>query len=216
MKTILCYGDSNTWGYDPRSGKRYGPKERWPGVLGEILGDTFYVAENGIGGRSAVWDNPYIPGLNGKDGLIYALMSTRPIDLVILMLGTNDLKYTDAVNVAKAQQTLIRMMKGAAVSINIPYSVFTNGKPEILLVSPPHLGETLGLRHTIEPYFTHEESAKLAEYYRMAAQEEGIHFLDAAQYASPSQIDGMHMLPEGHLALGRAIAERVTEILPAD
>ncbi len=214
MKTILCYGDSNTWGYDPRSGKRYAPKERWPGVLREILGEEYYVAENGIGGRSAIWDNPYIPGLNGKEGLIYALMSARPIDLVILMLGTNDLKYTDAFNAAKGQQTLIRMMKGAAVSVNIPSRIFTKGEPEILLVSPPNLGKSLGSRHTIEPYLTHEESVKLAEYYRMVAQEEKIYFLDAAQYAGPSRIDGMHMLPEGHLALGKAIAKQVLEILP--
>lgn len=142
MKSILCYGDSNTWGYNPENGSRYPADKRWCGILQQKLGADFEVIENGIGGRSSVWDDPFLPGLNGKDGLIYALLSARPIDLIIVMLGTNDLLYSDAFNVARGQQTLIRAIRGLHQSVRPVTPIFTTNEPRILLVSPPHV-ETL-------------------------------------------------------------------------
>lgn len=213
MKSILCYGDSNTWGYNPENGTRYPADIRWPGILQKELGTDYEVIENGIGGRSSVWDNPFFPGHNGKEGLIYALLSARPIDLMIIMLGTNDLKYNDAFNVAKGQQTLIRAIKGYQQSVKLITPIFTTNEPQLLLVSPPLLGESLGSRHTIEPYLNREESKKLAEYYCAVAKEEHCFFLDAAEFATASQLDGMHLPVSEHSKLGMAICEKVRMIL---
>lgn len=212
MRTILCYGDSNTWGYNPEDSSRYSADKRWPGILQKNLGNEYLVIENGIGGRSSVWNDPFTPGLNGKDGLIYALLSSRPIDLIIVMLGTNDLKYTDAFNVARGQQALIRAIKGYHQSVRPITSIFTTKEPHILLISPPLLGETLGSRHTIEPYLNRKESEKMAGYYEDIARAESCYFLDAAKYAVASDVDGMHLPVSEHYSLGVAVYEKVKEI----
>ena len=93
MWEILCYGDSNTWGYNPSTKERYDRYERWTGILQFTLGDEYHVIEEGLNGRTTVWDEP-IEGeyKNGKTYLVSCLESHKPLDLVIIMLGTNDLK----------------------------------------------------------------------------------------------------------------------------
>ena len=92
MKSILCFGDSNTWGADPVTAGRFSLHDRWPGVLRDELGDVFHVIEEGLGGRTTVWDDPIDEYRNGKHHLLPCLWSHMPLDLVIIMLGTNDLK----------------------------------------------------------------------------------------------------------------------------
>ena len=91
-KTVLCYGDSNTWGYDPATQKRYPRNVRWAGVLRRALGNGYLVIEEGLNGRTTVWDDPIEGYKNGKEYLVPCLETHKPIDLVIIMLGTNDLK----------------------------------------------------------------------------------------------------------------------------
>ncbi len=96
MKTVLCYGDSNTWGSDPETGERFAPEVRWPGVMARELGDGFHVIEEGLPGRTTLREDP-IEG-SYKDGRAYltpCLESHRPIDLVTIMLGTNDLRVLE-------------------------------------------------------------------------------------------------------------------------
>jgi lysophospholipase L1-like esterase len=92
MKTILCYGDSNTWGYIPGTGERYASHVRWPGVLQNALGNGYVIIEEGLCGRTTVWDDPIEEYRSGKEYLIPCLKSHAPLDLVVLMLGSNDLK----------------------------------------------------------------------------------------------------------------------------
>ena len=93
MTRILCYGDSNTWGYDPASGERFAADIRWTGVLRKVLAsDRFEVIEEGLNGRTTVWDDPIEGQKNGRQYLIPCLESHRPLDLVVILLGTNDLK----------------------------------------------------------------------------------------------------------------------------
>jgi lysophospholipase L1-like esterase len=92
MKTILCYGDSNTWGFNPVTQDRYPMTERWTGVLAQALGAGYHVIEEGLNGRTTLWDDPIEEWRNGKTYLLPCLWSHKPIDLVTLMLGTNDLK----------------------------------------------------------------------------------------------------------------------------
>ena len=92
MKTVLCYGDSNTWGYDPWTRLRYPPSVRWTGVLAERLGPVYRVVEEGLNGRTTRWDDPMEPGRNGQMYLGPCIESHAPLDLIVVMLGTNDLK----------------------------------------------------------------------------------------------------------------------------
>ncbi len=92
MFEVLCYGDSNTWGADPAGGGRFSRDERWPGVLQKSLGDEYHIIEEGLGGRTTVWEDPIEGHKNGKEYLIPCLATHAPLDLVIIMLGTNDLK----------------------------------------------------------------------------------------------------------------------------
>ena len=92
MKTILCFGDSNTWGYNPENRQRFGPEERWTGILRNSLGEDYRVIEEGLNGRTTLWDDPIEGFKNGLDYLMPCLESHRPFDLITIMLGTNDLK----------------------------------------------------------------------------------------------------------------------------
>lgn len=115
MKTILCYGDSNTWGYSPATQDRYGRDERWTGVLRNEIGEGYLVIEKGLGGRTTVWDDP-VEGRhkNGETYLLPCLESHQPIDLVIILLGTNDLKRrfcVGAFDIAQGAGGLVRIVQ---------------------------------------------------------------------------------------------------------
>ena len=92
MKTILCFGDSNTWGYNPENRQRFGPEERWSGILRNSLGEDYRAIEEGLNGRTTLWDDPIEGFKNGLDYLMPCLESHKPFDLITIMLGTNDLK----------------------------------------------------------------------------------------------------------------------------
>jgi lysophospholipase L1-like esterase len=101
VRTILCYGDSNTWGYNPSTGGRYARDERWPGVLRTELGEGYLVIEEGLNGRTTVWDDPIEGYKNGSTYLIPCLETHKPIDLVIILLGTN---YLDGIHLEASEQ----------------------------------------------------------------------------------------------------------------
>ena len=107
QKHILCFGDSLTWGFRPGLATRFDEDERWTGVLRRELGEEYCVHEDGISGRTSVFEDPYVPWRCGKDALGYTLMSQKPLDLVILMIGTNDLKFTDGYGAARGADCLV-------------------------------------------------------------------------------------------------------------
>jgi lysophospholipase L1-like esterase len=132
-KTVLCYGDSNTWGYNPKTGQRYGRDERWPGVLRKELGQGYLVVEEGLNGRTTVWDDPIEGHKNGKTYLIPCLETHKPIDLVIVMLGTNDLKMrfsVSAFDIANGAGVLVDIVQKSAAGPQ-------DKAPEVLLLAPP-------------------------------------------------------------------------------
>ena len=137
MRTILCYGDSNTWGYDPETGERFPEDVRWPGVLRTKLGDDYRVIEEGLSGRTTVWDDP-IEGVhkNGRTYLGPCLESHKPVDLVTLMLGTNDLKTrfgSSASDIAQGAAQLSEMVSRSGCGPG-------GGAPVVLLISPAGRG----------------------------------------------------------------------------
>lgn len=210
MHNILCYGDSNTWGYTPATGERYPVDVRWTGVLQQELGAEYRIIEEGMNARTTAYEDPWSYWRNGKDALPGCLVSQKPLDLLIISLGTNDLKFTGAFGAMKGAETLISV---ANMVQNKKESslVFPEGV-KILVVSPIELGE--GIDSQIDSVFCGkvEESRKFSAYFERMCDRNNVYFLDAAKYAKPSPTDNIHMEPESHAALAKAIAEKVREI----
>jgi lysophospholipase L1-like esterase len=209
MRVILCYGDSNTWGFDPVTKNRFPPTVRWTGVLARELGSEYTVIEEGLSGRTTVWDDP-VEGLhlNGKNYLLPCLESHMPIDLVILMLGTNDLKKrfsVSALDIAASAGALVELIYKSA-------SGSAGSAPGVLLVAPPPVGRLSEYAEMFDEAVV--KSHKFSEYYRLAAMQYGCDFLDAGEFIRSSDIDGIHFEAEQHENLGLAFARTVREILP--
>ncbi len=208
MKTILCYGDSNTWGSNPEDGApRYGLNERWAGVLRNVLGDGYWVIEEGLGGRTTVWEDPIEGHKNGSAYLPPCLNSHKPLDLVIIMLGTNDLKMrfsVPAFDIANSVGVLVDIVRKSETGID-------GGAPKVLVIAPPPVTKLTGFS---EMFKGSEAKSKQfgVEYARMAG-ERGVAFLDAGQVIVSSDIDGIHFEVDEHRKLGEAVAAKVRELL---
>lgn len=207
MKTIVCYGDSNTWGYAPGSAERYPPDVRWTGVLSDELGDGYHVIEEGLSGRTTVWDDPIEGYKNGKEYLIPCLESHKPLDLVIIMLGTNDLKMrfsVPAYDIANAAGVLVDVAQKSGTGPN-------EGPPQVLLMAPPPVAKLTEFAEMFEGAVA--KSKKFAEHYRRVAEEQGCEFFDTSQVIVSNDIDGIHFEASEHQKLGKAVAELVRKIL---
>ncbi len=217
MKTILCYGDSNTHGYDPTTGGRYSYEVRWPGAMQRLLGAEYYVIEEGLNSRTTVQRDPcYDDNKSGLDLLPAIIKTHMPLDLLVLMLGSNDMKHRfhmEAAEIARGAALLIQTAKTVSASKS------ADGKPcRILLASPPPITEDLR-RGSCYPEFGERAlrvSAELSDWYERIAQSNQVDFLDVAHLVKPSSIDGLHLTPDGHAALARAMADKCRDILTAD
>jgi lysophospholipase L1-like esterase len=214
LKFVLCYGDSNTWGTATveRPDGRYGPHERWPGVLREALGSGWLVIEEGLAGRTTVNDDP-VEGAerNGRTYLYPCLLSHRPLDVAVIMLGTNDLKARfnkSAWEVAAGVGVLVEMVKAAKVGRG-------EGVPEIVVVCPPRVRDELP-SHADLFAGAPLKSRELARHYQRVATETGVRFFDAGTVVQSSEIDGFHLDPDAHAVLGRAIAAQIAQLPVAD
>jgi lysophospholipase L1-like esterase len=210
MKTILCYGDSNTWGYNPYTQGRYDHKVRWPMVLKRILNEGFpaedpawWVVEDGQNGRTSCREDEVEGDRNGLRQLIPILESHRPLDVVAVMLGTNDLKPRFSplpYDIARGVQRVVVAVQGSLTGPG-------NTSPQVIMICPPPTAESPVFEYAFgNPV---ELSMKLSPLYRRLAQESGAHFLDAGQYIKSSQVDGIHLDPEDHLKFGEVVAEIV-------
>ena len=208
-RTIVCFGDSNTWGASPVDGSRLPRSVRWPGVLRAALGDAYEVIEEGLNARTTVYDGPLNEGRVGKDVLQPILWTHAPVDLVIISLGTNDLKVwfgLTASEIAYGAATLIDLAKRSLAG---PGGM----PPAVLLVAPPPI-EVITAKSAYWGFAEAQEASRqLAAHYATAAAVKGVAFLDAGTVISPSPLDGIHLGPETHARLGAAIAEQVRAIL---
>ena len=212
MKTILCYGDSKTWGWDPASLTRFGRGERWPGVLQQEVGEGYEVIEEGLPGRTTVWDDPVEAWMvdsymNGRTYLLPCLGSHKPIDLVIILLGTNDLKGRFSLSAFDIAEGVGRLVDIVLRSDAGP----DNDPPRVLLVAPPPLGKLTGFADMFDRGVA--ESAKFSEQYRRVAELYGCDVLDAGEHIVSSDIDGVHFELSEHHKLGLAVAARVRGML---
>lgn len=203
MKRILCYGDSNTWGCIPGVYARYPEAVRWTGIMAKQLGDGYWIHEDGINGRSTVWNDPENPCRNGLAGIGYALYRSKPLDLVIVMLGTNDLNYTDANGYENGLCVLTEQILSAQRIFPGTSDVFSDN-PRLLLISP--------IRTTPQmPQY--EQSCLLSQSTQRVARRFGVPWMDAAKFAQASTADGYHMDADNHRLLGVEIAKRIKTIL---
>lgn len=210
-RTIVCYGDSNTWGCIPivgdESPRRFAASERWPGVMRTALGHGYRVVEEGLNARTTVFDDPVEPGRNGRTLLSACLCFHRPVDLVVLMLGTNDVK-------ARFAATARDVAAGAAMLVD---DVLRNrcgpdgAPPRVLLVCPPPLGRLTSFADDFAGGA--EKSRELPERYADVAARLGCGFLDAGSAIRSSDVDGIHLDADQHAVLGRVVAERVQGLL---
>lgn len=204
----MCYGDSNTWGSDPETGERFGPDVRWPGVLRHELGDGYWVIEEGLSGRTTVRDDP-IEGVhkNGRTYLRACLESHKPLDLVAIMLGTNDLKERFGASASDIAQG------AASLAEEILYSGCgpENGAPEVLLISPPPVGKLTDMAEMFEG--AEEKSARFAGHYQRFAEQSGCGFLDAGAVIASSDVDGIHLEADEHRKLGEVVAASIGKVL---
>ncbi|NCC12560.1 MAG: G-D-S-L family lipolytic protein [Spirochaetia bacterium] len=207
MKHILCFGDSNLFGTNP-SGGRWPLDQRWTGLLSSALGPEYRIIEEGLGGRTTVFDDPLEENRCGLRHLPIMLHSHRPLDLVILSLGTNDCKLmfnTNAKIIAKAVEKLALIVKEYPYGEHYPI-------PQVLVISPIHSGR--GVENSSFfgfDYQSHLLSKQLGPAIREMALKNKFLFLDASLVAQSSPIDQLHMDAEGHAALAKAILPLVLD-----
>jgi lysophospholipase L1-like esterase len=194
-RVLLCYGDSNTYGWIPVAGGRFPRDVRWPGVLAAALGDGWHVIEEGLPGRTTVFDDPFDPPRNGRAYLEPCLRSHDPVDLLVLYLGTNDLS-------PRFTRTAAEIAHGIATLVGI-----ASGIPRILVLGLPRLGR-------FEALDVHEGVAEKAERLPAALRQEpglaGVELLELNEIAAYADGDGFHLDADGHRAVGEAVAQRVS------
>jgi lysophospholipase L1-like esterase len=208
-RTIVCYGDSNTHGADPVSGERLAREVRWPGVMRASLGEGYEVIEEALSGRTTTWDSPIAPYRNGGAYLMPCLLSHRPIDLVIIMLGTNDLKRIYGLTAPEIASSVGALVDIARSSLAGPGAF----PPAVLVVAPVPLGEPTIASELWGFGAAREESTRLARLYREVARQHGAAFFDAGSVATVSPEDGVHLDPVAHASLGQAMAVAVRDVL---
>ena len=211
QKTILAYGDSNTHGTMPmvtlEDTGRFGPAERWPGVCAEALGAGFRVIEEGLPGRTTVHADPIEGAYKNGLAVLPAILEThRPIDLVVLMLGTNDLKQRFSLPAGDIGRSMGLLVQTVLQSTAGP----ANGRPRILVVAPMPVEEV----GCLAEMFTGgaAKSRGVAGAYAGVAALHGTDFLDAGEVIAVSPLDGIHFDAAAHAALGKAIAGKIKEM----
>lgn len=220
--TILCFGDSNTWGCVPKwqetatPSLRYPRGIRWTSILQERLGDRFSVIEEGLGGRTTVREMPSLRGHGkykvAKSFLPVCLMSHCPLDMVLLMLGTNDLH----VPICPMEHELGEGVRALIRVIDAYPDAWRNGvRPRILLIAPTCIQKAKGRKDVWMKFG--EEGLRLSglfgKVYQQVALEEHVDFLDAGAYVFPSEADGVHLTAEAHRRLGEQIVAKVQGML---
>lgn len=208
MQNILCYGDSNTWGasVEGHDEGRYPSDVRWTGALQILLKQNNVIAE-GLGGRTTVSDDP-IEGAfrNGRMPFNAILHSHRPLDWVVILLGTNDLKF-------RFGKTAHEIALGVSVLVNDvkQQDIGRGGKtPNILLICPPPI-----IEQSDKPIAIlkggEAKSKAMPKYYQQVAKEAGIHFLDAGLHIESSMVDGAHWASSQHKILATEVAKIIAE-----
>jgi len=196
-RVVLCYGDSNTLGWDATTGSRFPQEVRWPGLLAAKLGDGWRVVEDGVGGRMTIYDDPVLAGVNGLRGLEPALRANAPLDLVVLFLGTNDFKPQLGLAAGAVADGVRALVEHVLASDTGP----GGGAPAVLVLGLPRLGRHHG--------FSAAEWARLPALLHALTRELGVGFLDLSEVTAYADADGYHLDAGGHAAVAAAVAHAI-------
>jgi len=214
-KRIMCFGDSLTWGWVPiEEGiptTRYPPEVRWTSVLQAKLGDGHCIIEEGLSARTTSLEDPTDPRLDGSAYLPSALASHLPLDLVIIMLGTNDTKayfHRTPFEITAGMSKLVGQVLTCAGGIGTSYPA-----PEVLVMAPPPLTPMPNAYFQSLFSGAHEKSVEFGKLYGDLADFMKVHFLDAGKIISTDGVDGIHFTEENNRELGLAVAKKVQQIL---
>jgi lysophospholipase L1-like esterase len=209
---VLCFGTSNTWGSNPADRSRHPADVRWPSVMAAALAGRIEVIEEGLRGRMIAFEDEASPGRRALDYLRPCLMSHQPLDVLIVELGTNDIKKrfgATVQSIAKSMEALIAVARG------VPMTSPDDRKFEIVIVAPPGIG-------TLKPPFAADfpedvtaKAAALAPEYKALAARTGCHFFDAGAIVTAPATDGLHLETEEHRTLGTALARFLDETVLA-
>lgn len=215
MKSIVCFGDSNTWGYDPRTGLRFPFALRWTGILQRYLGGTYQVIEEGLCGRTTVWNDPIDQKMSGLDYLLPCLESHSPLDMVIIMLGTNDLKKRfslTADDITSSVSTLVRTIRDSQFQSHLSMSL-----PKVLVLCPPSIREVGRFAEIFEGGQVKSEQLadKFTTITRAFRAEAGeVTVADAGSAVTVSPVDGVHLDEGEHMKLAEFISKIVLQLVP--
>ena len=203
LKKILCFGDSNTFGYIPNNGARYDKNTRWTGVLSLLSHGKFEIIEGGCNNRTAFAANPAGKIFTGYE--ILPELLTDDFDAVVLTIGINDTQFLynlSSIEIASGVEKLINIVK-----VKSPQA-------KIILVAPSILTEDV-LNGNFACLFDRtsiEKSRQLPLLYQKIAEKQNIEFLDLNSVAKTSSLDGLHYAPEQHLKIAQAIFTILSEL----
>lgn len=206
-KTIVCFGDSNTHGYCSETGGRFDDSERYPCLLEKYLGQGYLVREEGMSGRTTVFDDPLFEGLSGLNAVFTCLMTHEPVSMLVIMLGTNDVKERfgcNAENIAKGLERLVRKARSVT-------DAWQDGRPSILIVAPAPIEqgyEATSVANEMGQGCV-KKSRELAFYYEKTARLTGCHFFDAGR------IEGIRMHPNDYMHLTKESHDKLAKELAA-
>ena len=209
-KRIVCFGDSNTWGYDAISKSRYLESIRWPKLLANMLGDDFEIIEEGLPGRTSTINDPLFEGLNALDYIYPCLMSHAPLHMVIIMLGTNDTKERFNLTSYNIAQAISRLSLRAK---SIPAG-FKNDFVNVLVVAPPpigadyinsEIGVSMGKNCDIKSF-------EMSRHLRVLLKLQNTNFLDTKGLVEMNDVDFMHLSKKGHSDLASLIFSKLKDL----
>lgn len=214
MTEILCFGDSNTYGYNPANGMRYPSNIRWTGRLQAMLGDNYHVIEEGCNGRTTVFEDKIEGWKKGLDYLKPCLNTHKPLDIVIMMLGSNDLKnifHASAQDIANGAETLVKEI--------IDFTKEKQGfVPKIILVAPPEIGQDIK-NSPFSVSFDEtaiERSKEFPRLYEVVAKRNNCVFFSASSCITASALDSLHLDPEAHEILAENLRECIIKVVKGD
>lgn len=213
-RRIVCFGDSNTWGYNPESGSRYSDDIRWTKLLEKKLGGDYRIIEEGQNGRTIANPDPWEWGTKcGMDQILPILESHMPMEALVIMLGSNDLKSKfglPAPDIAGSLQNMLKSVRG-----HLRYYL---NKPDlkILIIAPPALGDNFASSPFAEFFDADsvvQKSKDISKWFELVAGQFGCEFLDATSQVAAGEVDSLHLSPEGHAKLAELVYQKLKSML---
>lgn len=205
MKTVLCYGDSNTYGYNPENGLRYSKEIRWTTILGKILGSEYEIIEEGLNGRTTAYDREDGAFKNGLTPLSAILGSHKPLDYIVYMLGTNDCNKDLKLDVNDIKDGMEKIIKTTIFDM----SFMQKNMPKIIIVVPAAIKDDY--KNSPLAYQLDDDSIKksktIAPLYKELCDKYNLEYLDCTDILEVSSIDSEHLTVDGHNKLAHLLKE---------